>query len=286
VEDLQHYIADSHPHQTDRLGPRFLHRMYRKLWGCPYPGPFEWEVQDHAELVAAIEENGRFKPDSLHHATGVVITTWNRPQYLRPCLDSLAKSHLNDCVIILIDDASDDPETLGILAGFDLPVPLIKLTKTRRSSMHVSLDIGWCLAQNLGCKYLCNLDADALVRSDWLLTLRRQFESLPFDPDLTLLSGFNRANSADTLEDHGSYLRKYRLGGINYFFTPAFFRSVRFLLFSQNWDSHIQYFCTDFSAKRYRMICCKPSVVQHIGREGINAGVNSAFDCAIDFLEG
>lgn len=283
---LRPHINDSHPHQLERLDPRFLHRMYRKLWGCPYPGPYEWEVRAHAELIATIEKNQRCGSELLHQATGVIITAWNRPQYLRPCLESLAKSHLNNSVIILVDDASDDPETIEILAGFNLPVPLIKLRKTYRSSMHVSLDIGWCLAQNLGCKYLCNLDADALVRSDWLLTMREQFESLPFDPDLTLLSGFNRANPSDILEDHGNYLRKYRMGGINYFFTPEFFRSVRFLLFSQNWDSHIQYFCADLRPEPYRMICCKPSVVQHIGREGINAGVNSAFDFADDFVEG
>jgi hypothetical protein len=152
--------------------------------------------------------------------------------------------------------------------------------------MHISLDIGWCLAQNLGCKYLCNLDADAVVRTDWLVRLRQLFESLPYNPDFTLLSGFNRAREGDTLEDHGDYLRKYRMGGINYFFTPAFFHSVRFLLFSQNWDSHIQYFCTDLNDGAYRLICSKPSVVQHIGREGINSGVNSDFDFADDFVAG
>jgi glycosyltransferase involved in cell wall biosynthesis len=286
VQNLEKYITDFHPVQTELLKRKFLHRMYRKLWRCRYPGPYEWQVQRHAEVVQSIEVNALCEPGKLQPSTGVVITSWNRPHYLRPCLESLARSELSGTVIILVDDASDDPETQEILAGFDLPVPVIKIRKAARSCMHVSLDIGWCLAQNLGCKYLCNLDADAIVRSDWLQTLQGLFESLPYDPDLILLSGFNRSNPAETLEDHGRYLRRCRMGGINYFFTPAFFRAVRFLLFSRNWDSHIQYYCADIKNSPYRMISCKPSVIQHIGREGINSGVNSPFDYASDFEAG
>ena len=93
-----------------------------------------------------------------------------------------------------------------------------------------------------------------------------------------------RSNSSSVLEEHSDYLVKYRMGGINYFFTPAFFRSVRFLLFNENWDSHIQYFCSDLNAGRYRMLSCKPSVVRHIGLVGINSGTNSPIDHADDFI--
>lgn len=282
--NLDSYLTGTHPFQPERLTPRWLQRLYRKMWRCTYPGPFEWQVERHADLLASIQVNSAFDPGALSCSTGVVITSWNRPQYLRACLHSLARSALQDAVVILVDDASDDPASQRILADFDLPTPLIKLVKTRRTNMHVSLDIGWCLAQSLGCRYLCNLDADAIVRRDWLHTLRGLFESLPYDPDTVVLSGFNRSNSPCILEVHDRYLRKYRMGGINYFFTPAWFNTVRFLLFNENWDSHIQYYCGALHARRFRLLCCKPSVVQHLGEQGFNSGVNSPFDQADDFV--
>lgn len=293
---LKDYITESHPAQTERLGWFTLNRMYLRMWAHRYRGPHQWTLTPHAALIRSMEANqaadraiseaadSDHGPGALNGATGIVITTWNRPQYLGHCLESISRSNLQNTVLILVDDASDDPETQRMIAEFDLPSPVIKIRKTHQTRMHVGLDIGWCLAQNLGCQYLSNLDADVMVRTDWLTTLRSLFESLPYDPDSVVLSGFNRSNAPCILEAHDHFLRKSRMGGINYFFTPAFFSTVRFLLFNENWDSHIQYYCGQQHARRFRMLCCKPSVVQHIGREGINSGANSPFDYADDFV--
>lgn len=293
---LKDYITQSHPGHPERLGWFMLNHMYLRMWRCRYRGPHRWPVIPHAALIQSVEANEaaaraipearekHVQPGPLHDATAVVVTTWNRPQYLQPCLQSLSRSNLHNAILILVDDASDDPETQRMVAQFALPTPVLKIRKTHRTRMHVGLDIGWCLARNLGCRYLCNLDADVIVRTDWLTTLRGLFESLPYDPDSVLLSGFNRGNAPCILEEHEHFLRKSRMGGVNYFFTPGFFEAVRYLLFNENWDSHIQHYCAQRHSRRMRMLCCKPSVVQHIGREGLNAGVNSPFDQADDFV--
>ncbi len=283
---LARLLTHSHPPPSAPLNRKWLNRVYRSLWKHRFRGSLKWKSQPHAEFLTSIESNAAFDSGGADCNAGVVITTWNRPEYLQPCLESLARSDLSDTVVLLVDDASDDPKTRSLLESFDLPTPLVKVHKRERTLMHVGLDIGWCFLQNLGCRYLSNLDADAIVRRDWFTRLRSLFESLPYPADTILLSGFNRSNSPCILEEHENYFRKSRMGGINYFFTPGFYRKVRYLMFNSNWDSHIQYLCGTEQNNEYHMVCCKPSVVQHIGRKGLNSGTNSPFDTADDFTPG
>lgn len=283
-EPLARYLTHSHPPPSAPLNRKWLNLVYRSLWKHRFRGSLEWKSLPHADFIRSMESNAAFDHGGAACNAGIVVTTWNRPEYLQPCLESLARSDLSDTVVLLVDDASDDPETRKLLDGFDLRTPVVKIHKEKRSLMHVSLDIGWCFLQNLGCSYLSNLDADAVVRRDWFTRLRSLFESLPYPADTILLSGFNRGNSPCILEEHENYLRKYRMGGINYFFTPGFYGQVRHLMFNSNWDSHIQYLCGTEQAGKYFMACCKPSVVQHIGVKGLNSGTNSPFDTADDFI--
>lgn len=283
-ENLDDFLTESHPPPSGPLTRKWLNHLYRALWRHRYRGSLNWKSLPHSAFIRATETNAAFEAHELKYSTGIVITTWNRPQYLQPCLDSLSRSDLTDALVIIVDDASDDAHAIDIIGNYDLPVPLIKIYKKEQTLMHVGLDIGWCLSRNLGCHYLSNLDADAIVRTDWLARLKSLFETLPYDPDNTLLSGFNRSNSPCVLEEHDDYRLKYRMGGINYFFTPAFYSQVRHLMFNSNWDSHIQYFCGTEHANKYHMVCCKPSVVQHIGQVGLNSSANSDFDTATDFV--
>lgn len=282
--NIEHYITESHPPPPGRLNRKYLNQIYKTLWGSRYRGKVNSKSYPHTDFIETIETSPRFCADTLHNSTGIVITTWNRPEYLQQCLQSLQRSNLSDSVVVIVDDASDDKQTLDLVRAFNTATPYIRIFKKKQTSMHVSLDIGWALLRNLGCKYLCNLDADTLVRTDWLTTLRSLFESVPYPRDSTLLSGFNRSNPPCILEEYEHYLRKYRMGGINYFFSPGFYHQIRFLLFNSNWDSHVQYYCGTQHVDRFHMICCKPSVVQHIGRVGLNAGQRCSFDSADDFV--
>lgn len=285
-DQLVRYLTQSHPPPSTTLDRKWLNMAYRALWKHRYRGSLRWKSEPHVNFIDSMRANAAFENRGTTCDAGIVVTTWNRPEYLQSCLQSLARSELSGTIIVLVDDASDDPETRKLLDDFDLDTPLVKIRKRERTLMHVGLDIGWCFLQNLGCRYLSNLDADAIVRRDWFIRLRQLFESLPYPGDDVLLSGFNRSNAPCIREEHENYLRKYRMGGINYFFTPAFYQKVRHLMFNSNWDSHIQYLCGTEQADAYYMICCKPSVVQHIGIKGLNSGTNSPFDTAEDFIPG
>lgn len=283
-DHLARFLLHSHPPPSAPLSRKWLNLAYRTLWKHRFRGSLKWKSQPHKNYLSSIESNTAFNTSGATCDAGIVVTTWNRPEYLQPCLESLVRSELSNAVVLLVDDASDDPKTRGLLNAFDLQTPVVKIRKKDRTLMHVSLDIGWCFLQNLGCRYLSNLDADAIVRRDWFTRLRSLFESLPYPADHTVLSGFNRSNSPCILEQHDGFLRKSRMGGINYFFTPQFYAKVRHLMFNSNWDSHIQYMCGTERASEYYMVCCKPSVVQHIGMKGLNSGTNSPFDTADDFI--
>lgn len=283
-ETIARLVTESHPPPPRHLSRAWIGKVYQELWQAKFRGRIGKKGRPHSAFIKSVSIDADFDSTRFGDSTGLVITTWNRPEYLAPCLESLSRSRLENTVIVVVDDASDDDRTLELIRSFSPGVPLIRIFKKKRTSMHVGLDIGWCLLRNLGCRYLCNLDADALVRTDWLTTLRTLFESLPYRRDATLLSGFNRSDPPCVLEEHENYLRKYRMGGINYFFTPGFYARIRFLMFNSNWDSHIQYWCGTQHADRYHMVCCRPSVVQHIGRFGLNANESGYFDTADDFV--
>ena len=49
----------------------------------------------------------------------LIITTYNRPEYLRKCFDSILRSDIpNGTVVLISDDCSDDEETLNLIRNF------------------------------------------------------------------------------------------------------------------------------------------------------------------------
>ena len=61
--------------------------------------------------------------------TGIVIPIYNRPEYLTLTLKSLSESNLNDTIVIMIDDHSNE-ETIDIILEYEIgDVPIIKIFK-------------------------------------------------------------------------------------------------------------------------------------------------------------
>ena len=99
------------------------------------------------------------------------------------------------------------------------------------------------------------------------------------------MSGFNRRQSEDVIEERRDCRVRNRLGGINYFFRADLFDQLRRFLFTTAWDTLVQVHFERHRAHGYRMLCTKPSYVQHIGKVGMNSGPNKQFDVADDFVQ-
>lgn len=223
-------------------------------------------------------------PSNSNHTVGLVVTTYNRPVYLRRFLNALRRSRLKDTVLLLIDDGSTNPITKALLQEFILnDTPVIKAYRLQKNgcAMFENLRYGWDLLRTAyGCSYLCNLDPDTMMKREWLPTLRKLYDQEAQTNEPALITGFN-AYQHPILTQAANYYQKESLGGINLFFDEMLYEQiVRPALVDIDWDWRV---VRAMQGRGYRMLCTRPSVIQHIGREGVWSGKSSVFDFAIDY---
>lgn len=205
---------------------------------------------------------------------GLVITTYNRPQYLKLCFESLLRADLSKIDrIVIVDDKSTDEETLNLLMNFhvDISISLLVRLKPENKSIKDSLLIGFQDLLEHGCDTLINLDGDAIVRNDFvdvLLALHQKYPAL-------ITTGFN----CNTLNRDGSIRHKHiysepgatfrqSVGGINMCFSRETYLKfvkpalIHTLQYGGNWD---QLSCINSMAESLPVAVTVPSVVQHLG---------------------
>lgn len=112
-------------------GVRSAHFLQRLLFSLP-PAFRSWLGEKGRHLVHLVLDIGSasaLRQDSGHATQwdpqkpllSVVIPCFNHGRYLRRALDSLARQSFQDFEIILVDDGSDDPSTLGLLEALQEP---------------------------------------------------------------------------------------------------------------------------------------------------------------------
>lgn len=232
---------------------------------------------------------------------GLLICTYNRPEYLKLCLESLKRADLSKVnAMIFVDDNSSNLETVDLIHNFSEfglnvnPTEKFNLEKSfkdQNKSIKHSLLTGFQYLLEYGCDTFINLDGDAIVRNDFVDVLLSHHEKYPEG----IVTGFN----CNTLNRDGSIRHKnlwvqdgvlFResVGGINMCFgRSAYFNFVKPALLHTlqhggNWD-HMT--CINSMAASLPIAVTVPSVVQHIGINssmGHDAGGEPA-DVADDF---
>jgi glycosyltransferase involved in cell wall biosynthesis len=222
-------------------------------------------------------------PLKAHYQIGLVMTTYNRPDYLERCLESLAKSRFSETLLLLVDDASDDSRTLEMIHAFNPPnIPVLKAFRLQKEgcAMYENLRYGWdLLREQYDCTYLTNLDPDTIVRKEWRQKILALYEREQANGPL-IVTGFN-AHQHPILGTSKQYYHKKSLGGLNLFFDVNLYEQlVRPSLVGIDWDWRV---VTAMHKENYRILCTRPSVIQHIGREGFWSGKHGVYDFAIDY---
>jgi glycosyltransferase involved in cell wall biosynthesis len=223
-------------------------------------------------------------PGRDRYEIGIVIMTWNRPRYVERCFASLARSRLNDTVVAVVDDGSDDPDTLDLIREFDIPgVPVARLMigVHEHFLLHENLRLGWdYLIDRWHCRYLSNLDSDAVVVPEWLERLRNLYlKHRDGNPHL-IASGFNGAVYHPARSVHEDHVVKPTLAGLNMFFDRAAYDEFVRDALQPHWDGKV----VDAMKKRSaEILVTRPSVVQHIGLRGLFSSGWSNSDFALDF---
>lgn len=226
---------------------------------------------------------------------GLLICTFNRPQYLRQCLASVSASDLSQvATVLIVDDCSNDPDTRRLIDDFDLEgVELIKAFAKENRSIKGSLLFGCDLLFNT-CDVVTNLDGDAIVTKDAfnrLLELREIFPGY-------ILSGFNcstknkdRSVRHKILEQGMGWNKKYSVGGINMMFDNIEYLQVikpalqKCIKGGGNWDHQACIISNQGYGKS--IVVLEPSCVQHIGIQssmGHSSGGEPP-DVADDFID-
>lgn len=204
--------------------------------------------------------------------TALILTTYNRPELLRRCLSSLSNlSELPD-LLIVIDDASTDKETVSLVNELSMDCQVIKVMKKKNEGIKSSLAFGFDLAFR-ACDIVMNLDADAVVKPEFISRIKELKSRFPDK----IVSGFNCNNHKNpVLVDGADYVERRHANGINMCMNyKQFFHIVRPSLGSSgNWDFN--------STHQNNFIISKPSVVQHIGQHDSTMGHVDG-DVACDF---
>lgn len=221
---------------------------------------------------------------------GLLITTYNRPEYLKKCFESLLRADLSKINhIMIVDDGSMDPGVITEINKFKFTntIPLTTSLKNETRFIRDSLLYGYERLFSTKNDIVINLDADAIVRNDFvdrLLAVKEKYPKL-------IVSGFN----CNTLNADGSIRHKKlwdeegivirpSVGGINMmidreqylkYVKPALIKTM----YGGNWDAEA---CINSMVDSLPIAVTVPSVVQHIG-------INSAMghhenpDVASDF---
>lgn len=209
--------------------------------------------------------------------TALILTTYNRPEYLAQCLHSLSNvNYPKDTLLIIVDDCSNE-ETRQLLNDFTLPIQIIKYFKPANKGIKDSLLTGYKLAFTY-CNIAINIDGDAIVKPEFitrLLELQQQFPE-------NIISGFNSRNKDGDklrnpiLSEHEGYAVKKYANGINMVVNRDLYDKYihKGLTSNTNWD---------FAASQGNScIIAVPSLVQHVGINS-SMGHGNNPDVACDF---
>lgn len=227
---------------------------------------------------------------------GISISTFNRPQYLAECLETVkrAKYPKKTCIII-VDDCSTDETTKKMIQDFStVEIPNVKIMvlmkKENKRIPDSILQAFDYFFKNLNCEFVMNLDSDALVKTNYVYVLTDLHERFPD----TIVTGFNcltrNANGSErhkVISNGIGYNTKASVGGINMLMNKEVYekycRPALLVSIEQggNWD-HMS--CLNLQKEGKSVACSVPSVIQHIG---FNSSMNHREkpDVADDFKE-
>lgn len=217
---------------------------------------------------------------------GIVITIFDRPDYVKKTFDSLKAANMDDSLVVIVDDASTDKEVVQLIKDFELTgTTIIKVRNRENSGVLTGLLLGFKLLEK-NVQFLINVDNDVNVKVDWLEKLEQVYNAVG-DKNI-IVTGFNTSNHP-IISCETTYCRKESLGGINFFMGVDFYstyfkqwfagKNIRDNFTWRNWDWTV---VDQMKSHGFGFYATKPSVVQHIGYVGINAGAGRV-DIAEDY---
>ncbi|MHC2185994.1 glycosyltransferase involved in cell wall biosynthesis [Rathayibacter agropyri] len=104
----------------------------------------------------------------------VVVPVWNEEDCIIRCLEALQRQTVAPFEVIVVDNLSTDDTVQRVLAMEPSGVPIRVLRQDRRQGLIPTRDHGFEAAQG---DVLARIDADTVVRNDWVERLTASFAS-------------------------------------------------------------------------------------------------------------
>ncbi len=214
--------------------------------------------------------------------TVIVMATYNRLDFLQKTITSLSNTNLDNTLLIIIDDKSND-DVINYLKGLSIKnIPQLTIFKKENKNMFDSFKLVFdaCLSEE-NLKYFIIMDSDTIHKYDWLNKEKDLFNEKNNENEKCIVTGFNTLSHPHTIVDN-KYCKKKTIGGINILFNKDFYINIlRDTLINSDWDWTMSYKC---SASNYNIYCTIPSVIQHIGNHySTRGGYNAYGDVAHDY---
>lgn len=221
---------------------------------------------------------------------GIIIPTFGRFDYLKKCFESLSKTNLTDCVIVIVDesltiDVDDDKiKTNKYIMEYDFKIPTIKIYKNIHGNMFDSINIGLDILGHV-CEFIMTLDSDTIHDVNFVeKTISTYWEVKSNNNDYNkpiVISGFNTNKHKIISDNNLNYYVKETIGGCHLgFIADDYWNYIRYTLISYKWDTNIYNLINRLGGI---IATTKPSVVEHIGEVSSVRIDNLPCDKSIDF---
>lgn len=205
--------------------------------------------------------------------TALIITSYNRYEYYKKCIDSVLAMYEMPDSIYLADDCSTDHNMINTIINLVNDVENVHYIPTDsncgiRNNLLGTIDTVY----NMGYDLIINLDGDAIVKPNFITRMKELKQRFPD----SIVSGFNCNHVQNPVLYTGhDYVERKHCNGINMcFYAQQYIDIIRPALMSNgNWDYN--------STHNKNFIISKPSVVQHIGLNSSMGHHN--VDIACDF---
>lgn len=224
------------------------------------------------------------------YKVGIMIPTFGRLNYLKKCFESLKKSNLSNCIIVIVDESltknvdDDKIETNKYIEKYDFKIPTIKIYKNIHGNMFDSINIGLDILGHIS-DFLMTLDSDTIHDYNFVEKTLSTYNEVKINNNnenkLIIASGFNTDKHKIIPNNDLNYYIKETIGGCHLCFKSCdYWNYIRYTLISYKWDTNIYNLTNKLGGI---IVTTKPSVVEHIGEISSVRVDNLPHDKSIDF---
>lgn len=192
---------------------------------------------------------------------GIVVPVYQRPDCFERMLDSLFSSSIpEDAMLIFVNDGNTDFAVLDLLDGLRDKENCHVLDHEKNLGVADALKTGLDYAFCSGCEILVNIDADMIVKKDWLIELIKLHIRFPN----RILTGYNCCLEPPIVIEDDYCIKLKGVGGANLVYGRRIYQGFirQFFSYGKSWDVRMNLRlygdCTPVVVKR-------PSLMQHIG---------------------